>query len=351
VSFVSALWRESASLDRTMNLFDDMRSARLSAGIVAGAGSAFALRAEASLLRGEHEQAEILCHKAVSDAEASSEVAAIISAELTLARVALLRGDVQLFMQALGRLQTHAKSASNRMIFRMAEQSIAVIGAILGIKEFAPAWVTDMHYMRRIVNYPELSATTFLHLKWLSMEKRTGECMGACSLVIDDFEHRDVKAKHILPYIDSLLCLADVQYASGQTSAAHELVHSALMAALPDRIYLPFASCVYGGEIVKELGLAGFAFSSEPEKEHTNLLDLCQQHRAGVESINRALFKQKTPLTPREMEIALLAQQRLSAKEIGERLYISDMTVRAMLRSVYKKLGVHSRMELSEISL
>ena len=81
------------------------------------------------------------------------------------------------------------------------------------------------------------------------------------------------------------------------------------------------------------------------------LLDLCQQHRAGVESINRALFKQKTPLTPREMEIALLAQQRLSAKEIGERLYISDMTVRAMLRSVDKKLGVHSRMELSEISL
>ncbi|WP_312502586.1 helix-turn-helix domain-containing protein [Lacrimispora sp.] len=52
------------------------------------------------------------------------------------------------------------------------------------------------------------------------------------------------------------------------------------------------------------------------------------------------------PLTPREREIARLARDRVIAREVADRLYISKATVRTILRSVYSKLDIHSKTEL-----
>jgi DNA-binding CsgD family transcriptional regulator len=51
-------------------------------------------------------------------------------------------------------------------------------------------------------------------------------------------------------------------------------------------------------------------------------------------------------LSEREMEIALLmAQEGLSDKEIGERLFISPLTVRVHVTHIYNKFGVKKRAE------
>lgn len=54
-------------------------------------------------------------------------------------------------------------------------------------------------------------------------------------------------------------------------------------------------------------------------------------------------------LSAREREVALLAAERLSAREIGERLGSSAKTVTNQLASVYRKLGVSGRAELREL--
>ena len=51
-------------------------------------------------------------------------------------------------------------------------------------------------------------------------------------------------------------------------------------------------------------------------------------------------------LTPRELEVALLAGVRARSREIAERLGISARTVEHQLGSVYRKLGISSRDEL-----
>jgi LuxR family maltose regulon positive regulatory protein len=51
------------------------------------------------------------------------------------------------------------------------------------------------------------------------------------------------------------------------------------------------------------------------------------------------------PLTLREQEIIELLAQRLSAKEIAQRLFISDRTVKRHVANIYEKLGVHNRRE------
>ena len=52
-------------------------------------------------------------------------------------------------------------------------------------------------------------------------------------------------------------------------------------------------------------------------------------------------------LTSREREVAALAAAGLSAREIGERLFIGERTVESHLARAYAKLGVRSKVELA----
>jgi DNA-binding CsgD family transcriptional regulator len=56
-------------------------------------------------------------------------------------------------------------------------------------------------------------------------------------------------------------------------------------------------------------------------------------------------------LTRREREVAALAATGLSSSEIAARLVLSIRTIDNHLNHVYRKLGVTSRTELSEIIL
>jgi DNA-binding CsgD family transcriptional regulator len=51
-------------------------------------------------------------------------------------------------------------------------------------------------------------------------------------------------------------------------------------------------------------------------------------------------------LTRRERDVGRLASQGLSARQIAERLFISERTVEGHLAAVYAKLGVESKLEL-----
>ena len=53
-----------------------------------------------------------------------------------------------------------------------------------------------------------------------------------------------------------------------------------------------------------------------------------------------------TELSPQELQIAQLAADGLSNRDIGERLYISPRTVGAHLYRLFPKLGITSRTQL-----
>jgi DNA-binding CsgD family transcriptional regulator len=56
-----------------------------------------------------------------------------------------------------------------------------------------------------------------------------------------------------------------------------------------------------------------------------------------------------TPLTKREREIALLAAEGLTSREIAEQLYVSVRTIDNHLARVYEKLGVKGRDDLRNV--
>ena len=52
-------------------------------------------------------------------------------------------------------------------------------------------------------------------------------------------------------------------------------------------------------------------------------------------------------LSQREMEIVVLVAQGFKNKEMAERMFISEQTVKNHLHNVFDKLGVSDRLELA----
>jgi DNA-binding NarL/FixJ family response regulator len=73
------------------------------------------------------------------------------------------------------------------------------------------------------------------------------------------------------------------------------------------------------------------------------------------EAIGRSLGKlfqsgdgrARTVLTPREIEIVRMVAQGIGNREVGERLFISEGTVKTHLHTIYEKLGVKGRVQLA----
>jgi ATP/maltotriose-dependent transcriptional regulator MalT len=69
--------------------------------------------------------------------------------------------------------------------------------------------------------------------------------------------------------------------------------------------------------------------------------------RASGERSRRRIPEARDQLTAQELQIAQLASQGLSNREIGQRLFLSHRTISTHLYRVFPKLGITSRTELS----
>ena len=56
------------------------------------------------------------------------------------------------------------------------------------------------------------------------------------------------------------------------------------------------------------------------------------------------------PLTERELDVVRFLPSRLTVREIAGELYISQNTLKFHLKVIYRKLGVSSRAEASEVA-
>ncbi len=341
-SVLNMLWRETGELENELNrvdidahLYHQLRRGH-------GMGHNSVMRAEVMLMRGQDYEAEIMCYKALYEARSYQQTDICICAELVLVRIAILRGDAQRYFTTIKNLQNYAKEDTNLYVLHMVEYCMSIIGLELNIKYYVASWLYDILNYKNVLYAPVIPHAQVLYLNILLMENRYSELYGLSQLILDKSKDIHNNVKYMMPQVYCLKLLAIAKYNNGDFSAAQEYLKQALSIALPDKIYLPFAN-----EAGKLNSLLEALKSSMSDRDGINtIIELGKRYERGIKTIKKAITSDRSPLTPREREVAQLAKDRLSAKEIADRLFISETTVRTILRSVYSKLDIHSKTEL-----
>ncbi len=342
-SVLSMLWRESGNLENVLKQMNESKSLYHKLACGHGAGSGYLIKAEAMLMQGEDNKAEILCHKALYSARSYHQIDICICAELVLARIAILRGDVENYFAVIKNIQDYARQNSSIYILRIVEYCMSIISLVLQVKDYVAPWFYDIESIKKVLNAPVIPHALLLHLRLLLMDKHYNEFYGVCQIALDESRNQTGNIKYMMPQLYQLIFLTVAKFNNGDYLEAQEYLKQALVIALPDKIYLPFSIIVRTSNSVLES-----LKSSTTDKNSINaLIELGRRQERGTKTIRKAIISHKSPLTPREREIALLARRRLSAREIAVELYISEKTVRTILRSVYSKLDIHSKTELA----
>ena len=138
------------------------------------------------------------------------------------------------------------------------------------------------------------------------------------------------------PAIEVLVLQALVLQVQGESDQAVAALERALSLAEPEgyvRIFISEGAPM--GELLLQVAAQGIR------------LDYVSKLLAALEreTHKRGMIESIEPLSEREMEVLRLLTTPLSAPEIAEALFLSVHTVRSHIRSIYRKLNVHKRME------
>ncbi|MDR1481453.1 MAG: LuxR C-terminal-related transcriptional regulator [Synergistaceae bacterium] len=329
-------WRESGALERTLDIMDDCLPYYVTLAGGHGAGGECLMRAEARLFRGNDGVSEILCHKAIYEAREAGQIGNCLCAELILARIAILRGDAGAYGAARKSIAKDVNESSQTSILRIGDLCRAQTDMLLGNTDDLPSWLRETESIRKAVYSDGQPYALMLHGMMLLREGRHAELYGITEPVTNVAR----RMNYLLPQVYHGIFLAAAHYTDGDQSAARARFEEAFALAMPDRVYLPFAEhAQYIAPLLKSLG---GVYSGEMRE----LTALCERQAAGINKIQASLAGIKPVLTKRQREIALLMKDGLQAKEIAEKLFITENTVRSTAKIIYEKLDVHSRAEL-----
>ncbi len=331
-SVLHMFWRESGKLAEELDDMDRCMPVyyRLTSGH--GNGAEHMMRAEALFLSGELENAEILCHKTLSIAEDSHQSSICQCALFLLARIALLRGEEEPFLHTVARMEEQSRQHTEDLCRFTLDLAKGFLGLLIGKEEWLSSWLISGDCGKRFA----IMTVPFAHIihgRALLERKAFRQILG----VGEAFMNVASIFPNMLPQVYILIYMALASEETGRTGQAEKLLEQALQIALPDKVYMPFAE---NGAELEDL-LKRVKIGKEDQDMLSRLTRQFQQGR-------KAFFLGDSLLTDRERQVALLAKERLSAKEIAQRLYISRSTVNNTLARVYEKLDIHSRAELTK---
>jgi LuxR family maltose regulon positive regulatory protein len=213
--------------------------------------------------------------------------------------------------------------------------SEAYILAALRQEKNIPEWIKDGDLQSSHLYFP---AIAFLNIVYGRVLLNRGEYHRLLGIA-DQFMETASVFPNLLGIIHTHIYIAAANEKLLRREVALEALRKALDLALPDAIYMPFVeNGDYVRPLLEELSRRGCS------RELVPILKLEVSYQNAVEQIKANYFtKTKPKLSERELEIAGLVAEGMSNNEIGNRLYITQNTVKTMLKRIFEKLEINSR--------
>lgn len=332
-SVLYMFWRESGKLDEELEQMDECMPHyyRLSRGH--GTGAELIMRAEAHLYRGETEDAEILCHRAIFTSDSKKQSSISQCGVFTLARLAILHGDKELLEDSLATLLDHSYRNTEDLCRYTYDLAYSYLSLLLGKPDEAASWLAEGKIDdKRLV----IMAQPFAHIIYgriLLVKQEYQKLLGVGGYVLGISSI----FPNLLPQVYMKTYMAQALSALGRTKEAKEALREALAIALPDRVILPFAENYEG---IKKL-----------------LPNCCEQGACdSIAALARTLAEELETitakgLTPRELEIVKLIKQGYSYPAIAKELHIVVSTVKSHVKSIFIKTDTTSKMQIALLDL
>ena len=339
-SVISVYWNKVGGLQAALDAMDACLPlySQLAGGH--GMGGEFVMHAEACLMRGDDEEAETLCYKALYTSKNAGQTSNCLCAEQILARIGLLRGDSRAYHTARSHIVNEMEQARQTALTRLGEMCLAKLDMTLEKKDILPEWLCSVRSIQKTLYSVSQPHAVMLHCQMLLLEERYHE--------LYTLSHSALPAACAMNYIllqtYHHIFLTRSALNEGQHTEAVEHLRKALALTLSDRVYLPFAE--HGDVLLPLLESVRDDFDREQIQECTAF---CRRWAAGFLALKRAVLDAAELLSPREADVARLAQERMSVEEIATTLYVSQNTVKTHLQNVYRKLGIKNKSGLKNI--
>ena len=340
-SVLYMFYRESGMLEQEIR---DMKEAmpyyyKLTDGH--GTGAEHLMEAERHFNRGDAESAEIAVYQALYQAKETNQPNMLLCALFLQARIALWHCDYALVQDLLRQIHETVESSKQYVLIHTVDLCKGFIDASLGQKNAIPEWLAEGDFNSSRLFFPARAFYNIIYGKALLLRGDYAKLLGLSG----QFLGIASVFPSVLANIYTYIYVGAANQRLHRRNEAADAIRQAIALASPDEIWMPFVENSDEIKPILETLYNEGAFREEIKK----ILALYEIYQLSVERIKAAYFDGSKPkLTDREAEIARLASEGCSNREIGKRLFTSENTVKTQMKSIFEKLGVNSRALLKQ---
>jgi len=310
----------------------------LTGGHGSGADSLF--RAELAFLRCDTSHAEVLAHRAAFLAENKHQKIIQAGAAKLLAEIALLNADASSWQRAMSAIEYAASGSEQNTVMLRTTLDVVYSSLLNQLSDYSRVtdWLKNADFMHEQLPASVRVNAVAIHTIYLMGQGEPARLIGLLQTM--PLDRLTVYAKSLYYFLLAIgfSLLGDREQAR---------VHLELSAErfLPDNLIHYFVSF---SELLD--GLSDELIENKYPHFLTQYKEYKEQYAMGWRTLHNAIVADELPsdLTEREYEIAILASEGLRNNEIATKLFVSENTVRAHLRTIYQKLDIDRRAKLAQ---
>lgn len=304
-----------------------------------GKGGEALMKAEILFMRGELEGAELLCQKTLYMAETRNQISIYVAAMFLLARIAVFSGEYDTMTEIVEAMGRKIEKSKDKLTIMTQELSRGYLAALVENVSKIPGWLHSDITIEEKCSITALGFANIIYGKYLILTENYNKLLG----ISGQFLGISNIYSNVIYKVYTYIYISIANFQMNNQKKALKFIEEALSLSVPDGFFIPFVeNFKYISEILPLVDEKYQYFTGkirESEKIHYNILKVSKM------SIKNNL---NYGLTVREYTVAKLAAARLTNKEIAEKLFIAESTVKSNMKVIFNKLSITSRSELSK---